>query len=73
MSRLCALLAIASLALGGVTPAYAGNHSNSGVERPGQVCADTIRHKHPELKGSARAAEWNKCKADPTGYLQANS
>ena len=72
MNRFCALLTVAGVALGGVAPAYAGNHSNFGVERPGQVCADTIRHKHPELKGAARAAEWDKCKADPAGYLRAN-
>ncbi|HLH48794.1 MAG TPA: hypothetical protein VKV96_05595 [Roseiarcus sp.] len=68
----CSAIAVIALALGS-SIALAGNHSNSGVERPGQVCADTIRHKHPELKGAARAAEWGKCKADPVGYLKANS
>jgi len=35
--------------------------------------ADFIRQKHPELKGSARSAEWGKCKADPAGYMKTNS
>jgi hypothetical protein len=73
MTRSYALLAVASVVLIGASSAYAGNHSNFGVERPGQVCADTIRQKHPELKGAARATEWGKCKADPAGYLRENS
>ena len=54
-------------------PAFAGNHSNFGVERPGQTCAAAIHQKHPELKGKAFTAEWGKCKADPTGYLQSHA
>ncbi len=62
------------LALGiGMSAAYAGNHSNFGVERPEQTCAAAIHQKHPELKGKAFSAEWGKCKADPDGYLKANS
>jgi hypothetical protein len=64
------LFAIALIALGFMTPisAYAGNHSNNGVEHSGQVCADNIRHRG--LKGSDARAEWGKCKADPAGYLK---
>jgi hypothetical protein len=53
--------------------AYAGNHSNFGVERPGQTCAAAIHQKHPELKGKSFSTEWGKCKADPAGYLKANT
>ena len=74
MHNLCARFAIAIIAFGlGAPVALAGNHSNFGVERPGQACADFIRQKHPELKGSARSAEWGKCKADPAGYMKTNS
>jgi hypothetical protein len=68
------LFAVAVFALGiGVPSAHAGNHSNFGVERPGQTCAAAIHQKHPELKGKAFSSEWGKCKTDPAGYLKANS
>jgi hypothetical protein len=65
--------ATAIIVVGAAIPAaFAANNSNSGVPRAGQACADTIRQKHPELKGSARSAEWGKCRADPVAYMKAN-
>jgi hypothetical protein len=47
--------------------------NEAGVERPGQTCAAAIHQKHPELKGKSFSTEWGKCKADPAGYLKANT
>jgi hypothetical protein len=64
----CATLVIAALLTS--PAAFAGNHSNFTTERPGQACGDYIRHKHPELHGAARTAEWGKCRNDPAGYMK---
>jgi hypothetical protein len=72
-SNLLTSIVAVTIGLASMPVAFAGNHSNFGVERPGQACADFLRQKHPELKGAARSAEWGKCKADPAGYMKANS
>ena len=48
--------------------AVAGNHSNFETESQGHVCADAVRHKHPELHGKAWTAEWGKCRQNQAAY-----
>ena len=55
---------VASLANSG---ALAGLHLNRGLSS-GKGCGDMVTLKHPELKGKARKAEWDKCMANPGGY-----
>ncbi len=47
--------------------AHAGLHLNRNVN-PGKGCGQLVTVKHPDLKGKARKAEWDKCMANPDTY-----
>jgi hypothetical protein len=39
-----------------------------GAANPGRGCGQLVTLKHPDLKGKARKAEWDRCMANPDGY-----
>jgi hypothetical protein len=58
----------AALAVSGFTAGEAWACIRCGAANPGKGCNQLVTVKHPDLKGKARKAEWDKCMANPDGY-----